>query len=70
MSIHRERREGHPVKLMMKGMGIPRHRLNDSSFDLPILPSKVLKHAAKFHTATDQEVRDTVSPCCLSLHKV
>lgn len=41
---------------MLKSIDIPKHQMNDTSIDLPIIPNKVLQHASKFHTPTDQEV--------------
>ena len=55
-AIKREESAGNPLKQMLKAIDIPKHQLNESSIDLPIVPNKVLKHANKFHTPTDHEV--------------
>ena len=55
-AIKREESAGNPLKQMLKAIDIPKHQLNESSIDLPIVPNKVLKHANRFHTPTDHEV--------------
>ena len=55
-AIKREESAGNPLKQMLKSIDIPKHQLNESSIDLPIIPNKVLQHANKFHTPTDHEV--------------
>ena len=67
-AITREESTGNPLKQMLKSIDIPKHQMNDSSIDLPIIPNKVLQHAVKFHTPTDQEVSlcpmpSSGSPC-------
>ena len=48
---------GHPLKKMVRDLGIAPQRLNVSSFDAPALPNRVLRAATAFSTATDQEAR-------------
>ena len=55
-AIKREESTGNPLKQMLKSIDIPKHQLNESSIDLPIVPNKVLQHANRFHTPTDHEV--------------
>lgn len=55
-AIHRERDMGHPLKMMIKDLGIAQHSLNSSSFDWPVRQNRVIQHASAFHTPTDHEV--------------
>ena len=55
-AIKREESTGNPLKQMLKSIDIPRHQLNNSSIDLPIVPNKVLQHANRLHTSSDHEV--------------
>ena len=55
-AIRREESTGNPLKVMLKAIDIPPHQMNESSIDAPIVPNRVLQHASKFHTSTDQEV--------------
>ena len=55
-AITREESTGNPLKHMLKAIDIPLHQMNESSIDAPIVPNRVLQHASKFHTSTDQEV--------------
>ena len=55
-AIKREESAGNPLKQMLKAIDIPKHQLNESTIDLPIVPNRVLQHANKFHTPTDHEV--------------
>ena len=55
-AIRREESTGNPLKQMLKSIDIPKHQMNETSIDLPIIHNKVLQHANKFHTPTDQEV--------------
>lgn len=54
-AIHREEETGHPLKMMINDLGIPKASLNESSFDWPVRHNTVLKHATHFHTTTDHE---------------
>ena len=53
---------GHPLKRIVSDLGIPPARLNVSSFDLPLLPNRVLRAAAAFRTPTDQQVHKVETP--------
>ena len=53
---------GHPLKKMIRDLGIPAQRLNVSIFDAPVLPNRVLRAARTFRTPTEHE-----ASCCPSL---
>lgn len=55
-AIHREEETGHPLKMMIGDLGIPKASLNASSFDWPVRHNTILEAAAHFHTSTDHEV--------------
>jgi hypothetical protein len=61
-AIHREEETGHPLKMMIGDLGIPKASLNESSFDWPVRHNTVIKHAAHFHTPSDHEANALCHP--------